>query len=91
MVKTVFVNTKKKYLFKKEYNNSGELLKLMKKLIHTPQPPILPISIVIDNNDDNAYMIKVYYSGLGYLILPNIDKYSSYPYYIAKNNRKGEN
>lgn len=89
-MKVVYVNIKNKYLFIKEYENAGELLRIIRRIYHSPHTPILPLLIEGLNNgsyDVILYTIKYYFDNLGYKIIPNLKEYSSYPLYKSKNSK----
>ena len=92
MIKVVFVNTKKKYLFIKEYDSYSPLLKLLIRIYHSTNTPILPISIsgLPSGYDPMVYRIRYYYDNLGFKIIPNINEYSSYPLYHKKDKNKNK-
>lgn len=88
MARMTFVNVDKKYLFIREYENTGELLKLLIKLYHTPQPPILPLMLDISYNDSLYYSIKFWFNRFT-MVIEKFSEYAKYPIYKAKNNSKG--
>ena len=86
-MKVVFVNINKKYLYIKEYEDKGELLRLLIKLNHTPTPPILPL--LIDTIDRHSYSyydyrIAYWYDKLASIVLPKFNEYIKYPKYKNK-------
>ena len=90
VAKMTFVNVNRKYLFIREYENSGELLKLLIKLYHTPQPPILPIMLDISYNDSLYYSIKFWFNRFT-IVIEKFNEYAKYPLYTPKQKSNDNN